>query len=721
MPTDDNRQAKLRQYLLRVTAAADGTESLDLLDNYAEGVGSVDPAVGNRAVEKIRTELPLDLDEMGALEAIIHTKDRPAIDVVNDDFSRPSKPWRQLSDPPIKGRIQAVLASVGRIELPEDSAHEYGGTGFVVGKGLVMTNRHVARLFNSGLGRQDLRLIQPAGVDFTREIVPRPEVYVQVKRVVMVHPYWDMALVEVDGLAATQPPVRLRAIEADALAQREVVVVGFPARDWRNPNIDLQNQIFGGKFGIKRLQPGRIMGTSDFRPTGDPEVVALTHDSSTLGGNSGSLVLDLETGAVVGLHFAGSYLVHNYAVPVSELGKDTRIRDAGLEIEGASNEAAVAWDPEWAKADPESIEKVTTLARPTEAVGGGTVDASAGGSLVTVTIPLRIELSLNGGVGGHVNVVATTATGPQGEAPVEAVADAPPGGGKLKVEPDPDYDGRAGYDPDFLGSRIAVPWLSDQSYADVAFNQRNGEKLLHYHHYSLAMSKSRRMAFFTACNIDGAQIHTMKRDWFSGDRWSFDPRLDRKLQIGDELYSSNPLDRGHLVRRLDPVWGGSFAAAKRANDDTFHWTNCSPQHEGFNRHATLWGGIEDYILENADRFDLKVTVFTGPIFAETDQEYREVRIPSAYWKVVVARRLDTGALSATAYILSQEALIDGLEEAFSYGAWKTFQVSVADLERRSGLQFRGLGAHDPLAQGAEEGLEAQVAPRWVRNHAELQL
>jgi endonuclease G len=38
------------------------------------------------------------------------------------------------------------------------------------------------------------------------------------------------------------------------------------------------------------------------------------HDCSTLGGNSGSPVLALDTAEVVGLHFGGSFLWRNEAV-----------------------------------------------------------------------------------------------------------------------------------------------------------------------------------------------------------------------------------------------------------------------------------------------------------------------------------------------------------------------------------------------------------------------
>ena len=55
----------------------------------------------------------------------------------------------------------------------------YGGTGFVVGEGLLMTNRHVAEMFTEGLGEGGLRLQRraTAAVDFKRERAggrPRP-------------------------------------------------------------------------------------------------------------------------------------------------------------------------------------------------------------------------------------------------------------------------------------------------------------------------------------------------------------------------------------------------------------------------------------------------------------------------------------------------------------------------------------------------------------------
>jgi endonuclease G, mitochondrial len=281
-----------------------------------------------------------------------------------------------------------------------------------------------------------------------------------------------------------------------------------------------------------------------------------------------------------------------------------------------------------------------------------------------------------------------------------------------KVEIEPDYSNRKGYDPAFLGSgkrSVALPQLSAALAADaVAPAGDDGaapDPVLPYHHFSLVMSRARRLAIFTAVNIDGSTEQRVKRD---PDRWSFDPRIPTDCQMGEAIYVDNELDRGHLVRRLDPAWG---EIAKAANDDTFHFTNCSPQHADFNRNATLWAGLEDYILDHADNEQFKVSVFSGPLLADDDPDYREVKLSRQFWKVVVMAK-SPGLLSATAYLLSQESLIEGLEVApaeFSFGAYGTFQVQVSEIERLTGLDFGPLPDFDPL--GAREA--AAVKPRKV--------
>jgi V8-like Glu-specific endopeptidase len=54
------------------------------------------------------------------------------------------------------------------------------------------------------------------------------------------------------------------------------------------------------------------------------------HDASTLGGNSGSCVVDLDSNQVIGLHFAGRYMQYNEAVALWRLADDPLLARAGV-------------------------------------------------------------------------------------------------------------------------------------------------------------------------------------------------------------------------------------------------------------------------------------------------------------------------------------------------------------------------------------------------------
>jgi endonuclease G len=134
-------------------------------------------------------------------------------------------------------------------------------------------------------------------------------------------------------------------------------------------------------------------------------------------------------------------------------------------------------------------------------------------------------------------------------------------------------------------------------------------------------------------------------------------------------------------------------------------TNATPQHKDFNRNQTRWAGLEDYLLEHAENLQFRTSVFTGPVLAADDDRYRGVQLPRQFWKVAVMVRQD-GQLSATGYLLSQAELIQGLEiapEAFSYGAYRTYQVPIRQIEQLTRLSFGTLTNNDPLAR--QEALE----------------
>ena len=252
------------------------------------------------------------------------------------------------------------------------------------------------------------------------------------------------------------------------------------------------------------------------------------------------------------------------------------------------------------------------------------------------------------------------------------------------------YQNRKGYDANFLEKNIPLPSIPANLLDDVVKLKNSNNEELKYTNFSAVMSKSRGLAFYTAVNIDGSKSQQLERN---NDVWYYDPRIERKFQYGPELYSNNDLDRGHLVRRLDPVWGPSF---KDANEDTFHFSNCSPQHKNLNQKT--WLDLEDYILRNADVYDLKVNVFTGPVFNQNDLIYRgKYLIPSEFWKVVTIVKNDNDhSISSTAYLQTQKQLIEDLK--FVFGEYKTYQIQITKIESHTGLDFGILRNFDPLSK-----------------------
>jgi endonuclease G, mitochondrial len=284
---------------------------------------------------------------------------------------------------------------------------------------------------------------------------------------------------------------------------------------------------------------------------------------------------------------------------------------------------------------------------------------------------------------------------------------------------DPDYSNRRGFDESFLGLPVRLPQVVGGPRRLDPGGGGGGAAAspLAYEHFSVVMTQERKLARFVAVNIDGAR--TVEVGPREEDNWIFDKRIPDDAQMGDWLYDDNDFDRGHLVRRLDPVWGDTPEEAIRAEADTFHFTNCAPQHWRFNRLRDFWQGIEVYILDNVELHDLRVSLFTGPVLAPDDPPLEGTQVPRDYWKVVAMRKRD-GTLAAAAYLLSQAELLRAPPEEFVFGEYKAFQVGVLEVEKQTALNFGDLRDHDSFARlrTAEAGVPPRIA---LERHAQMVL
>lgn len=277
-----------------------------------------------------------------------------------------------------------------------------------------------------------------------------------------------------------------------------------------------------------------------------------------------------------------------------------------------------------------------------------------------------------------------------------------------------DYEKRNGYQPNFLGVEIPPPSVekATQRWGRAAYNSDTGKSEFPYYNFSLWMSRERRLPFVAAVNIDGANHSGRDRDEFGDDKWEYDDRLPERMQVGNWFYGSEParygknyFDRGHVVRRTEPSWG-PVDAARLANDDTFHWTNCSPQYKSFNQRSGYWQGLETYLLEDgAINHALRITIFSGPIFSDDDTLHRGVLVPKQFFKVAVF--MDKACtLRAAAYVLDQSEWVDVIDfERARQLDVHAVRRSICWLEERTGLDFgdlvRRADAADDLGDDAE--------------------
>lgn len=234
-----------------------------------------------------------------------------------------------------------------------------------------------------------------------------------------------------------------------------------------------------------------------------------------------------------------------------------------------------------------------------------------------------------------------------------------------------------GYDAHFLGQHVDTPMLSERGKAE-SFLWEDSEAIP-YTHFSLALNKERRMAFWVAWNIDGGRLKKLSRP----KNFRYDTRIPQKFQAGEELYKSNPLDRGHIARRADLLWG-SDSEARKANTDSFFFPNIAPQMENYNQSGKsgVWGQLEDAVFSEVDVQDLRVSVFGGPVFEESDPSYRGFQIPRSFYKVLAF--VEGGKLKAKAFLLTQN--LDRLER-LDLDQFRVYQVSLEEIEQRCQFTF----------------------------------
>lgn len=592
----------------------------------------------------------------------------------------------------------AVGRGVCRLRLSDGAA-----TGFLVGPQVLLTNNHVfdsAAAAREAVGQFDYQDNEAGELLPVRTFALNPDLFF------LTDPVLDFTLV---GVAATSSQGRpLTAYPwLPLIGQLGKADLGDPVNIIQHP-----------RGGLKQiaLRNNQIIDI----PEGKRDFLYYTTDTEP--GSSGSPCFN-DQWELVALHHSGVPRMRNDQILKKDGTPWRQGTDDPALIDWVANEGArvsaivdairVAALPasQQARRDRMLTEAAPNPVEAAGALGGTSPDAPSlpgGARSASITVPVTITVSL-------------------GDPAAPAIAIAPParpgsttttGDGDVRLTEtvviDPDWASRKGYDPHFLGVDVPLPTLSAAMKARTVevppqYRKAGDKYTLHYHHYSLAMHKQRRFAWFSAAIIDGDHRFTLPdRD----DKWFIDPRIDPvtppKFQCGEELYATASTDRGHLTRYLDVAWGATRAEAITATNDTFHFTNCCLQLSGFNQGKSRWQGLEIYLLENKARKEKRrIAVMTGPVLGKHDPVYRNphmsysIPVPVEFWKVCALERAD-GTLSVTGFVLGQQDItsLPGFEEKFDVTA---AQVTLADLEHRTGLSFGALKTHDHFAAGGAPG------------------
>lgn len=663
---------------------------------------------------------------------------------------------RQVSDPLVASvRLERILhgndltditylaqglrcaRSVCRVVIRDHRGLLGYGTGFLIAPGVLMTNHHVLPTVDTvGVStaqfryERDLNGKELKPVEFALRTAPEPILFKDL----------DIAIVSVEPRGASDEPLeqfgwlRLNPQPGKAMIGEYLTIIQHP----------------NGEYKQVCVRENKLLKCSENGPY-------LWYETDTVGGSSGSPVFN-NAWEVVALHHSSvprTKKVNGQDVWLAKNGQRWTQDMGDDQIDWMANEGVrisrIAQYLQDQHAGHPLTQAVQRADESADAGGvaegreepGGLQIRSDGNGVTRILVPIQIGVRV--GLIERPPAAAPPQTRP-GPARRTVLA---PTIEKVSIDQS-NYKDRNGYQPGFLGNGLVVPLprLTGTRFGKpLLLENKNPE--LRYWNYSVVMNRTRRLAAFSAANVDAGRFRGTRDA--EGDTWYTDTRvdaLDKKAQTGKGFYkkqsqfeadrTKNPFDQGHLTRRQDLQWGDSEEEAKRNGDDSYHYTNCAPQHWQFNQNnkaSGLWFRLEEAAIGQLGKGP-RLCVINGPVFGAPlclpgpggrlrlnlkgkrvrDGVFGGVRIPRLFFKVIAYAV--GGALRARAFVVTQEDLLSTIDRYYpaeraeamlSDLEVRLYQVKLADLETATQLDFGKLSDHD-LPAGEESLAFAQGMP-----------
>lgn len=204
---------------------------------------------------------------------------------------------------------------------------------------------------------------------------------------------------------------------------------------------------------------------------------------------------------------------------------------------------------------------------------------------------------------------------------------------------DPKFDDNNNFDPnppvvvpenEFIDgdpSLTEVPRLAGGSNNYFITHRSDGD-VTYSLEYDIAKHHSRFVCFtFNSKNSRKAVKRT--------DLWAWDPKIPATYSTETWFYRSG-FDRGHLVASEDRVY------SKEANEQTFYYSNMSPQYHDFN--AGVWQQLEERVQSWGRDNNFRDTIYVAKGGTITDDGILTTKlkgkmpIPRYYWMALVVKK-----------------------------------------------------------------------------------
>lgn len=293
----------------------------------AEGFAAKIVNDAQRALDTLRdnSRAILDQEAAVALEAVIHTRGRPAVRVLGNTWedirSHPNaERWALLADN-CTALLRKTTAATAAVHVTDRYLGDawVQGTAVLIKEDVALTNRHVlfpplgtpiARRLSQN--RTVMKSDYETVLDFAFDSGPARKLVYRITAVLYAAPTGDpvdAALLKVEPVAG-EAPLPLNVSSAEGNLGR-LYIVGHPGKMPDLPD-DIR-QVFGDPDEKKRISFGEQM---DLVPAPEGE---LLHDASTIGGYSGAAVLGFAGSDLEALHYYGDSIVGNRAILAATL------------------------------------------------------------------------------------------------------------------------------------------------------------------------------------------------------------------------------------------------------------------------------------------------------------------------------------------------------------------------------------------------------------------